>query len=170
MKRYCFDTSGISNPVENLPDDIYEPIWHGVIRVIESGAIAVTTEIYDELHGSIRGLVGACIDANRANLLLEIDDDSWDYGAYAAIVTAMQLRHHDFIREYTGGSKRTVGLADISIVALAKTLKLPVVSMERSAGNSPKHKKIPDVCALEQVEHLDFNTFLRREKIGFPQA
>lgn len=169
MKRYCFDTCGISNPVGNLPDDIYEPIWRGVIRVIEDGAIAVTTEIYDEMHGSIRGLVGECIDANRAKLLLEIGDDTWDYGAYISIVTAMQLRHHAFIREYAGG-KRTVGLADISIVALAKTLRLPVVSMESSAGNSPKRKKIPDICALEQVEHLDFNAFLRREGIGFQGA
>lgn len=166
MKRYCFDMSGISNPVETLPDDIYEPIWRGVIRVIEEGAIAVTTEIYDEMHGSIRGLVGECIEANRAKLLLEIGDDSWDYGTYAAIVADMQVRQHDFISEYTGGSKKTVGLSDISIVALAKALGLPVVSMERPVSVNAKGKrKIPDVCRAEDVEHLDFNAFLRREGI-----
>lgn len=166
MKRYCFDTSGISNPAETLPDDLFEPIWRGVMGVIEEGAIAVTTEIYDEMHGSIRGLVGECIDANRAKLLLEIGDGTWDYGAYAATVTAMQLRQREFIRESTTGSPKTVGLADISIIALAKALTLPVVSMEKPIRNDSKTKrKIPDVCQIEGVEHLDFNAFLRREGI-----
>lgn len=170
MKRYCFDTSGISNPVETLPDDIYEPIWHGVIRLIEDGSIAVTTEIYDQMHGSIQSLVGECIDRNKANMLLEIGDEDWDHSAYTAVVRAMQIRYRQYIREYIGGSKRTVDLADISIVALAKSISLPLVSMENSSGNSLKHKKIPDICALEQVEHLSFNKFLRREGIGFPKV
>lgn len=42
MKRYCFDTSGISNPVETMPDDIFESLWLKVIAVIEAGEIAVT--------------------------------------------------------------------------------------------------------------------------------
>lgn len=168
MKRYCFDTSGLSNPVENLPDDIYQPIWFGVIRVIEAGAIAVTTEIYDEMHGSIRSLVGDCIDRNRSNMLLEIGDETWDYHAYTSVVAAMQIRQHDFISEYNRGSKRTVGLADISIIALAKALNVPVVSMEKPvrAGVTGK-RKIPDVCRDEGVAHLDFNAFLRHEGIKF---
>lgn len=146
MKRYCFDTSGLSNPVETLPDDIYEPIWRGVIRVIEDGAIAVTTEVYDEMYGSIRSMVGECIAANKAKLLLEIGDDTWDYGAYTSIVTAMQVRHHDFIREYATGSPKTVGLKDISIIALAKALGLPLVSMERPvSANAKAKRKIPAV-------------------------
>lgn len=130
--------------------------------------IAVTIEIYTEMHGSIRGLVGNCIDHNKANMLREIGDETWDYSVYALVAAAMQIRQHDFISEYTGGSKKTVGLADISIIALAKALNVPMVSMEKPvrAGVIGK-RKIPDVCRDEGVEHLDFNEFLRRERIGF---
>jgi len=27
MKKYAFDTSGISNPLESMPEDIHESIW-----------------------------------------------------------------------------------------------------------------------------------------------
>lgn len=167
MKKYCFDTSGISNPVENMPDDIYGSLWRKVVPVIEAGKIAVTTEIYDEMQGSIRSLVGACIDANRAAMVLEIGDASWDFMSYTEIVAEMQVRHHGFIAEYNRNRRGTVGLNDISIVALAKALGLPLVSMERAASvNATARRRIPDVCELEHVEHLTFNDFLRREGIS----
>ena len=128
----------------------------------------MTTEIYDEMHGSIRGLVGECIETNKTNLVLEIGDDTWDFAAYASVVAAMQTRHRAFISENRRNVKGTVGLADISIVALAKALDLPVVSMEKPIlSNTSTKRKIPNVCGLERVEHRDFNTFLRREEIGF---
>lgn len=167
MKNYCFDTSGISNPVENLPDDIYMPIWLGVIGVIEAGAIAVTTEIYDEMSGSIHGLVGDCIGSNKANMVLEIGGKDWDSATYVAAVSAMQQSQHAFISENIGGTKKTVSKNDISIIALGKALGLPVVSMEKPVSTyTTTKRKIPDVCRIEGVEHLDFNTFLRREGIG----
>jgi hypothetical protein len=49
MKQYCFDTSGFSTPYEQLPYDIYGPIWDAVMNVIVSGRIGVTTEIYEEV-------------------------------------------------------------------------------------------------------------------------
>ena len=60
-----------------------------------------------------------------------------------------------------------MGLNDISIIALAKALDLPLVSMEKPASvNATARRKIPDVCRLVQVEHLTFNDFLRREGIS----
>lgn len=165
MKKYCFDTSGISTPLERLPDDIYGSLWLQVIEVFESGVIAVTTEIYDEMHGSLYGRIGGCIDSNKAKLVLEIGDQSWDEAGYRITVAQMQIDQRAFISEYTGGSPKTVGLNDISIIALAKALELPVVSMEASATTSPTKRKIPDVCRVEKVEHLYFNDFLRREGI-----
>ncbi len=168
MKKYCFDTSGISNPVENMPDDIYGQIWRRVIVVIEAGEIAVTTEIYEEMQGSIQGMVGECIHRNRSSMVLEIGGKGWNHAAYTEAVTAMQLQQRDFISEYNGNSARTVCLADISIIALAKALDLPVISMEKPvSANAIRKRKIPDVCRDEQVEHLDFNAFLRREGITF---
>ena len=51
MKKYAFDTSGISNPL----------IWKTFKEtILPSGIIAVTQEIYDEM-GSIQGSVGQAI-------------------------------------------------------------------------------------------------------------
>ena len=56
-------------------------------------------------------------------------------------------------------------LNDISIIALARTLELPVVSMETKLPPDAKWKRIPCICGLEAVEHLTFNDFLRKEGI-----
>jgi hypothetical protein len=65
------------------------------------------------------------------------------------------------------GSRKTVCLNDISIIALAKTLNVPVVSMEERVTAGSKKLHIPDVCDLEGVEHLRFSEFLRKEKLKF---
>src|SRR5262245_39062558 len=121
MKKYCFDTSGISNPLESMPEDIHDSLWNGFkTKCLESGIIAVTREIYDEmLH--IGGTVGACIKANKSELVMEVGE-SWDWNKYIDVVNKMEEDHRKFISEYCGGSKKTVGLTDISIIALAKTL------------------------------------------------
>ena len=167
MKKYCFDTSGFSTPVERMPDDIFGGLWRKVVPIIEAGEIAVTTEIYDEMHGSIRSLIGNCIDTNRVNMVLEIGDERWNYSAYTQTLVQIRERHKAFISEYTGGSPRTVGLVDISIIALAKAIGVPVVTEERPvSANTTAKRKIPDVCNLEGVECLTFNDFLRRSGIN----
>src|SRR5262249_19409221 len=70
-KKYCFDTSGISNPLETMPEDIHESAWTKIKACIEGGMFAVTTEIYDEMI-HITGTVGECIGAKEAALVLEI--------------------------------------------------------------------------------------------------
>lgn len=163
-KMYCFDTSGISNPLEVMPEDIHESMWAKVMEVIAAGKIAVTTEIYQELT-HIPGAVGECIKTNKANLVLEVSQGAWDWSQYAQHVAEMNVTHHKFISEYCGGSPRTVCLNDMSIVALAKTLKLPLVNMEASAQPSVEKRRIPDVCVLEGVQPLTFSQFLREAKI-----
>lgn len=168
MKRYCFDTSAISNPLEFLPEDIHGWLWVRVCETIESGVIAVTTEIYEEMT-HIPGMVGECIKANRNNLLLEVGHSGWSWGAYVASASTLQITHRDFISEFTGGSPRTVGLNDISIIALAQSLGLPLVSMEvRVVDPSARKRKIPNVCDIESISHFDFNGFLRAEGIIRP--
>ncbi len=66
MKKYAFDTSGISNPLESMPEDIHESIWKTFKEtILPSGIIAVTQEIYDEM-GSIQGSVGQAIKDNKS--------------------------------------------------------------------------------------------------------
>lgn len=167
MKKYCFDTSGISNPLELMPEDIHESMWQNfTTKCLESGIIAVTQEIYGEME-HIPGSIGQCIRQKKTELVMEIGGD-WDWGTYITHVNRMEDDHHNFISEYTGGSRKTVCLNDISIIALAKTLHLPVVSMEERVTSTSKRKlHIPDVCDLEFVEHLNFSDFLRREKLKF---
>jgi hypothetical protein len=167
VKRYCVDMSGLSNPAseEVAPQDIHVTLWARIHALIENGDVAVTEEIFEELC-HIPAPLGDCIKDNKKSLLLEVDDDSWDAEAYIEHATRMQDDHQPYIREFNGGGKGTVGLNDISIVALGKALKLPVVSMEKRKAHQTEFKRtIPDICDAENVTHMTFNEFLRAEGI-----
>lgn len=164
MKKYCFDTSGFSYAHEKMPEDIHKSMWDKLSDMVVAGEFAVNAEIYKEML-SITGAFGQCIKDHKDAMVLEVGDASWDYATYVAHNNAMNVTHHAFISEYNGGSPKTVCINDVSVVALAKTLNLPLVSGEVTAGPSPKKRKIPDVCKLEGVTHFDINDFLRAASI-----
>ena len=165
MPKYCLDTSGFSNPLETLPDDIHMTMWEKVKAVINAGDICFNVEIQQELK-SINGSVGESLAGCADKCMLEVGDDSWDWKTYLANYEALKEKYKDVISEFHGYRKGTVGLNDISIIALAKTLKLPVVSMEGPPGQiSSTKKRIPEICQLEGIAHMTFNDFLRAEKI-----
>ena len=115
----------------------------------------------------IPGPVGEVIRKNEVRLLLEVGQDSWDWEAYVQHVAELQEKYEGVISEYNGGRKNTIGLNDVSIIALGKALGVPVVSMEASAVQvSDSKKRIPEVCDLEEVLHYDFSNFLRKVGIG----
>jgi len=168
LKRYCFDTSGFSNPHETMPEDIpiYGPLWRCMITLVESAAIATTTELYKEMC-HITGDFGACLNSNKSSLVLEVDNPDWDALTYVRHYVRMQREHRAFISEYSQmGSKKTICLADLTGIAMAKTLRLPLVSSESSTQDSPTKKRIPDICDLEKVPHLTFNQFLKAEGVS----
>jgi hypothetical protein len=75
----------------------------------------------------------------------------------------MRVRYKSVISEYNNNRRGTVGLNDVAIVALAKTLKLPLINMEaKSFQTSATKIRIPGLCILEGVEPLEFNDFLTR--------
>jgi len=165
LKLYGFDNSGLSNPHVTMPEDVpaFGPMWASVIDCIQAGKIAVTTEIYDEMC-HITGDVGDCIRANKAAMLLEVDDPSWNGAIYIQHFNRMRKDHAEWIAEYTMKSPaKTICIPDLSAIALAKTLGLPLVAMESSAAGSLKHKRIPDICDLENVISYSFNDFIRIE-------
>lgn len=166
MVKYCLDTSGLSNPWETLPEDIYSNLWTQVIVACKSGIFCYNSEIYGELN-SITGKLGACLKEYGRDFILEIGDDSWDWATYLDHNERMSSQYKQFISEYNGNRKGTVGLTDLSIIALAKTLGIPLISMEKANLLQPSAKKrrIPDICADENVAHMDFNDFLRAEGI-----
>ena len=164
-KIYCLDTSGLSNPLESMPEDIFSLLWQRICTEIENGKFATNREIFDEL-ARLNGLVGECITRFKSELILEIGESDWDWASYLGHVERMRTTYTAFISEYNGNRKSTVGLNDVSIIALAKTLSLPVVSMEAlSFQPSQTRMRIPQVCALEGVQHLTFNDLLRLEGI-----
>jgi hypothetical protein len=147
-----------------MPEDIHRTLWKAIAGIVTAGKFAATAEIYAELT-HINGDIGDCLKTNKAAVLLEVGDAAWDSIAYLGHAARMQVDHAEFISENNGNRKGTVGLNDLSIVALGLTLGIPVVSMETKLPSHAKSRRIPNVCGLEGVEHLDFSDFLRREQI-----
>jgi hypothetical protein len=164
MKGYCLDTSGISTPLERNPEESYVSLWESVKTTITNGRFAVTKEIYGELE-HLRGSVGECLRANEPELLLEVGQANWDWKSYTSHAVRMLRDHERFVSEYNKRLRDTIGINDVTIVALAKTINLPVISMESERDPGPNKLKIPHLCQIEGVEHLTFNAFLKREGI-----
>jgi Domain of unknown function (DUF4411) len=167
VKEYSLDMSGLSAPLEHMPEDIHTALWTEVAKLVEGGKFAVTTEICEELE-HLPGPIGECVKKNKANLHLEIEDEDWDWQTYLGHVERMRVTYADFISENNGNRKNTVGFNDLSIVALAKTLALPVISSEKklhAEQDSKRRQKIPDICDKEGVSHMTFNDLLRKEGI-----
>ncbi|PZR87629.1 MAG: hypothetical protein DLM68_08400 [Hyphomicrobiales bacterium] len=166
MSKYCVDTSGLSHPYEEIPEDIHASLWKCVRGTIAAGHVAVTEEIFDEII-RIQGSFGNYLNTNKALILYEVTKGNWNWQDYLKHAAKMGLDHKPYIREFCGGSPKTVCLNDISIIALAKTLKLPVLSMEKPVDKNSKKRHIPDICAAEGVTHMNFNDFCRKEGFQF---
>jgi hypothetical protein len=166
MRKYCLDTSGFSNPWIEIPEDIHINLWKYIYAVIESGELCWNKEIAEELE-SIPGNLGECLKKNNSKCCLEIGDGNWDWKKYLVHVNRITAVYRDFISENHNNRKNTIGLNDVSIVALAATLSLPVISMEKPNRSleSSKKMRIPDLCKAEKIQHMDFNEFLRANKI-----
>jgi hypothetical protein len=165
MKKYCLDTSGFSNPIQGIPEDIYVSLWTQIRDRVKAGYFAATTEVYEELT-HIPGEIGQCLKDHEAQVKLEVGSGDWDYTSYLVHFDALHAKYEPFING-TGGSKLSLSMADFSIVMLGKALALPVISMEIACANNPTTKscKIPDVCNAENVAHMTFNDLLRAEGI-----
>ena len=165
MPKYCFDTSGLSTPYETVPETIYVSLWPKVRKFFSDGDVAVTREIFKEMV-LIGGTLGPFIKGLEKTLVYEVNAGAWDSARYLAHAARMQVDHKAFIREHNGGGDRTICLNDLSIICLAKTLGLPLVSMEaKTEMRSPRVRKIPDICHIETVRHLWFNDFLTAEGV-----
>ncbi len=56
MKKYAFDTSGISNPLESMPEDIHESMWKNFKeKILPSGIIAGIAPARAALRGAMEG-------------------------------------------------------------------------------------------------------------------
>jgi hypothetical protein len=147
-----------------MPEDIHVTLWARVSDVLLAGSFSATTEIYDELT-NIPGAIGGHINGNPDLIKLEVGDEAWDWKSYLGHVERLRKVHRNYISEYNANRKGTVGLNDVSIIAMGLATKLPVISMEKMLPNGSKCRRIPNICDMEKVEHLNFSEFLRREGI-----
>jgi len=167
MAKYCFDTSGLSTPYEQMPEDIHESMWNDIKQFIADGHAAVTREIFDEMI-MIDGGLGDFVRASQDLILYEVGSDDWSWETYLVHVTRMQDDYKSYISEFIGGSKKTVCLNDLSIIALAKTLDVPVLSMEaKVTDESALKRRIPNICDYEDVMHVTISDFLRLENYKY---
>lgn len=164
MADWCFDTSGLSNPYGAMPEDIHQTLWRRIREFLASGHVAVTKEIFDEML-LIDGGLGDYIGGIKDTVLREVNNDGWDWRQYIGHTKRTQGAYRQFISEFNLGVRSTIGLNDLSIICLAKTLGWPVVSMEKTTRDSPNKRRIPDICELEGVRHCTFSDFLRGEGI-----
>lgn len=167
MHKYCLDTSGLSTPVLQMPEDLYISLWGKVIPLIQNEVFCWNREIGNQL-ASIRGKVGQALLSVNKKCCYEIDQTYWPWKAYLDLTEEWrETKYHQYISEYHGGRKNTIDIPDLSIVALAKILNKPIVSMENPnyLQSSTTRMRIPALCEREKVVHLDFNGFLRAEKL-----
>lgn len=166
MAKYCLDTSGFSNPILDMPDDIHMTLWTKVRAMVEDGLFCWNEEIAVELN-SIPGDLGQTLQDCHEDCCHEIGSNGWPWQEYLEKVEELRIKYNQYISEYNGNRKNTVGLNDVSIIALAIVLNLPIVSMEKPNGNpsSEKRMRIPEVCTEEGVKHLWFNDLMRAEGI-----
>ena len=112
--------------------------------------------------------LGEFIDNNSHEILFEIGDEDWEFGEYLEELARMQETYEDCISENRNNVKNTIGLNDLSIIALAKVLGLPVVSMEADVREDQTWKRrIPNICRAEGVDHFTFSEFCREEGFKF---
>lgn len=165
--KYCLDTSGFSNPLMEMPEDIHKTLWPSVIVRVKAEIFCWNVEIANEM-ASIKGSIGTALNECNGSCCFEVGKGSWNWAAYVETNNNWRKQFFDFISEYHGNRKNTIGLNDLSIVALAHTLGLPVVSMESPNLGQPSKTKlrIPDLCKAVNVEHFNFTQLCRKEGIS----
>lgn len=163
MHNYCLDTSGISSLLVDMPETIYVSLWGKVISLIHAKVFCWNGEIAAEL-ALIGGRVGQALASVNSDCLYEVNQGNWQSQSYLALTGQWTIKYNQYISEYNNNRKDTIGMSDLSIVALAKILGKPLVSMEKPNFHpSTKRMRIPELCRREQVKHLNFNEFLMAE-------
>lgn len=166
MPKYCLDTSGLSKPFIDLPQHVFPTLWQKVGECIANDCFCWNDDIAEQFERLVEPLQSLLKNRERTCRFRD-NDVSWPYDKYIALVSEWQTAYKQYISEFNDNRKDTIGLTDLSIVALAKTLTLPVVSMERPNSNQPSEKKIriPELCEREKIKHLTFVEFLEAENI-----
>ena len=168
--RYCLDTSGFSNPFAEMPYEIHRNFWNNIMLKIWSEIFCWNTEIAEEME-RINDPIGPELKNHNRSCCYEIGIGNWDWESYQTTIEEWKKEFKQYISERDNNRKDTIGYNDLSIVALAHSLGLPLVSMEKPVSVGPgqqssKKLRIPDLCERVQVEHYSFNALCKKERIS----
>ncbi len=75
--KYCLDTSGFSNPLMEMPEDIHKTLWPSVIEKVHAEIFCWNVEIADEM-ASIQGAIGAAIQGCNGSCCYEVGKGNWN--------------------------------------------------------------------------------------------
>jgi len=78
--RYCLDTSGFSNPLMEMPEDIHKTLWSNVLKAIQAEIFCLNMEIAEEMD-SIKGKIGDALKNCKRACCYEVGCGKWDWNA-----------------------------------------------------------------------------------------
>ena len=122
MPRYCIDMSGLSNPAQQMPQDIYTSLWVQIKRRIVAGVFATTPKVYEELT-NLLSPIGECIAQNKDRLVYEVGIAHWDYECYLGGKEENKHEHKKFhVAEAGVGKQCGIGLHERD----GRTIAIPI--------------------------------------------
>lgn len=153
--RYSIDTSALMDGwVRNYPPDVFPDIWENLDKLIAEGHLRASEEVLEELRKKDEdGLYRWA--KSRDALIVPID-------------SAIQLEVTDILRGHPKliDQRRNRSGADRFVIALAGVNDCAVVSGE-APTTRPDRPHIPDVCLARGIEHINFITLVRRERLTY---
>lgn len=156
---YCFDASTFLNLLKVTDDepyamDVMEGAYEYIQAKMRSGKIISSIAVYNELRKHEKK-VPNLKEWLKENKHCFIDED-------LAFSEAMR----PIVKEYEIYTTDKGDYGDISIISLAKSRNLTVVTAEKHKDQHRKiHPKIPNVCEEFDVESLTMIGFLRKEGV-----
>ena len=154
---FSFDTSIFIEIERNYPRTRRPRLWEIIESRMDNQTILVSREVIEELN---RGTsYDQWIEKDHLNCIIETDGDIQN------ILSELVNRYPNWINPNSVQNN-----ADPFVVAVALHTQSTVVSMEKinralrdnpALLNNPDHPiKIPNLCHLESIEHLDLVEFL----------
>mgnify|MGYP002784171201 CR=1 FL=1 len=150
---YSIDTSALVDGWRRYyPPDVFPGLWDRISELVEDGRIIATEEVLVELEKGDDDLHKWALAQKQ--MFVPLDEDVQN--AATAILAA-----HPLV------SKNALGpIADPFVIALAQVRGCTVISGEVWTNSTVK-TKIPNVCAVLGVNHINFLEFIREQRWVF---
>jgi hypothetical protein len=158
--RYSIDTNVIVSFLRGTDDeyygsDVFAPQWQYIEQLISSRTIIAARQVEIELKSWREKIVGMkeWLTAH-ASMFVEIDS--------AQLSSAKNI-----VNAYPIYGKTMNYLGDLTVMALAQSLSIAVLTMETVQQHSSQRRpKIPNVCREFGIDCVSVTGFLRRERFG----